>query len=113
MSAWTHPTTNQRITRAAVDQLIARFRTSSSARQRQAIERQLLALGVALREITADLERRLVRGDAVLQASPDPVKEERWLEWLASFEGACDAVAAIQFRALSDQPASLTQRREA
>lgn len=112
MTTFTHPQTRQQITTETIDRLIASFRTSTSQRQRDAIHRQLLSIGVTLKEIADDLERRLERGYQILEAAPDEAREDRWAAWAAAYEMACDALSRIDYIALSDRPDLVTQRRE-
>jgi hypothetical protein len=109
---WTHPENREVITRAAIEGLVATYRSSPRERQRRMAWDQLHRIGVQLHEITADLERKLWRGYEILEQDPDEAREERWRDWLKQYERACDALSLIEHRAVTNEPDKVTQRRD-
>ena len=99
IAEWTHPQSKQIIKLATIENLITTWETTPMVRARNQAWKQLHEIGVDLRVVIEDLERRLERGDemlpAVCQTSEDVKREELWLSWLKHYEAACDAQRLI------------------
>lgn len=109
-ASWTHKPTGAKIMRDTIERLIETYWSHPRSSARNAAWLQLHTLGVQLTEIISDLEHRLRRGDDILSATPDDAKEDRWIEWLAAYQSACDARSLIETRVV-DHP-ELLQRQE-
>lgn len=103
MTTWTHKPTGTVIALATIESLVDTYWSHPRSAARKAAWQQLHTIGVQLTEIIRDLENRLYRGYDILAATPDDAKEDRWIDWLHSFEAACDARALIEDRVV-DHP---------
>jgi hypothetical protein len=107
ITSWTHPQS-----RDAIEGLVSAYETSPRERQRRMAWDQLHRIGVQLHEVVQHLERKLERGDELLTGAYDEAREDRWLEWAAKYESACDALSLILWRVAEDRPELVSARRE-
>lgn len=112
-TSWTHKPSGTVIDRATIETLVETCRSSPRPHARKAAWRQLQVIGVQLAEIIAGLEKKLERGHEILTATPDEVKEERWLQWLEQLETASDALSLITYRVVEKRPELVTERKAA
>lgn len=110
MTTWTHKPTGVVIERATIETLIETYWNHPRIAARKAAWQQLHTIGVQLTEVIRDLDSRLTRGDEILKQTPDETKEDRWVEWLRSYENACDARALIEARVVNHP--ELLQRQD-
>jgi hypothetical protein len=112
ITSWTHPQSRDVITREAIERLVEAYQTAPRERQRRMAWDQLHRIGVQLHEIVQHLERKLERGDELLTGAYDAAREDRWLEWTARYESACDALSLIRWRVAENRPELVSERRE-